>query len=241
LDRPEDKGPGKTPVSTTFHERLRSCNDLDKLGFEEWLFLPAMLFGSTAKWWGDRGKRDKPHEGLDLYLFRAQQGDIRTLDEKTMVPVLFEGQVVKISGDFLGESVFVGHNTHRNDGSQLHSIYGHVNPGATIRPGEELREGDIIGTIAQARRGGEAVPSHLHVSVAWIPDTLRSEELDWKTLGDARKVVLLDPLSVIVCPHSISGSVYPAGKSNCFLQETHSEPLPMTLVSFVGKAQSRWA
>ena len=149
------------------------------------------------------GKRDRPHEGLDLCFYRTKEGDIRYLDEKTKVPAIFTGQIVKVGDDFLGESVFVSHGAYESDGSQLHTIYGHIKPRDHMRPGERLSEGDVIGTIADARKGGGSIPPHLHVSVAWIPNTVRSQELGWQIVGDLAKVVLLDPLSVIECPYSI--------------------------------------
>ena len=190
-------------VSKSFQERLRFYNNLDKIGFEEWVFHPAMLFGSYCKWWGDLGKRDRPHEGLDLCFYRTKEGDIRYLDEKTKVPVIFKGQIVKVGDDFLGASVFVSHSDYESDGSQLLTIYGHIRPCDHMRPGERLNEGDIIGTIADAKKRSGVIPSHLHISVAWIPNTVHSQELSCQIVGDITKVMLLDPLSVIECPYSI--------------------------------------
>jgi len=192
-----------SPVSRLFQERLSFHNSLDELGFKEWLFHPTMLFGSYGKWWGDLGKRNRPHEGLDLCVYRTEKGDIRYLDAKTKVPVIFEGQVVRVGDDFLGQSVFVSHVAHGDDGSQLYTIYAHIKPGSHMQPGERLSEGDIIGTIADAKRNGGVIPLHLHVSVAWIPNTVSSQELDWQIVGDLGRVVFLDPLRVIDCPYSI--------------------------------------
>ena len=192
-----------SPVSRLFQKRLSFYNSLDELGFKEWLFHPAMLFGSCGKWWGDLSKRNRPHEGLDLCVYRTEKGDTRYLEANTKVPVIFEGQVVRIGDDFLGQSVFVSHGAHGNDGSRLHTIYAHIKPDGRIHRGERLSEGDIIGTIADARRSGGVVPPHLHVSVAWISNTVCSQELDWQIVADLGGVVLLDPLRVIDCPYSI--------------------------------------
>jgi hypothetical protein len=193
----------RVPVSRLFHERLLFFNNLDSLGFEEWIFRPEMLFGSFYKWWGDLGKRQRPHEGLDLCLYRTKEGDINYLTEVTKIPVILEGQVAKVSEDFLGESVFVSHGVYDANGSQLYTIYGHIKPANHIRPRERLSEGDIIGVIADTRNSRVAIPRHLHVSVAWIPDTTPMPELGWQMINDPTKVVLLDPLSVIECPYSI--------------------------------------
>ena len=203
------KGLERLPVSRSFHKRLASLNNLDNIGFKEWVFHPAMLFGSHYKWWGDLGKRQHPHEGLDLCLYRTKQGHINYLTKETKIPVIFEGQVMKVSHDFLGKSVFVGHDAYASNGSQLYTIYSHIKPGNHIRPGERLSEGDIIGVIADTRNSGAGIPHHLHISVAWISNSVHLPELGWQALNDANNVVLLDPLAVIECPFSIVPSLIP--------------------------------
>jgi len=203
LSEVKNKGMDRVPVSRSFHERLLFFNNLDSLGFKEWIFHPAMLFGSLDKWWGDLGKRQRPHEGLDLRLYRTKEGNIHYLTGGTKIPAIFKGQVVKVSADFLGESVFVSHDAYNSNGSRLYTIYGHIKPGNHIRPGERLSEGDIIGVIADTRNSGMVIPLHLHVSMAWIPATMPVPELGWQMINDLAKVVLLNPLSVIECPYSI--------------------------------------
>jgi murein DD-endopeptidase MepM/ murein hydrolase activator NlpD len=203
LSEVRNKGPDRVPASRLFQERLLLFNNIDRLRFKEWIFYPGMLFGSLDKWWGDLGKRQKPHEGLDLCLYRTKEGKIHYLAEETKIPVIFEGQVVKVSADFLGESVFVGHDAYDSNGNRLYTIYGHIKPGNHIRPGERLSEGDIIGVIADTGNSGTVIPRHLHVSVAWIPNTMPVPELGWQTINDPARVTLLDPLSVIECPYSI--------------------------------------
>ena len=43
-------------------------NGFQDQGFKEWLLWPGMLFDAEIKWWGNQGRRNKPHEGLDLCL-----------------------------------------------------------------------------------------------------------------------------------------------------------------------------
>ena len=88
--------------NTRFTEFLIQKNALDKGGFKEWVFCPGMLFNSTDKWWGDQGKRDKPHEGLDLCLYKDRKDTILRLGEKAKVPAIYDGRVVRIVDDFLG-------------------------------------------------------------------------------------------------------------------------------------------
>ena len=95
--------------NTRFTEFLIQKNALDQGGFKEWVFCPGMLFNSTDKWWGDQGKRDKPHEGLDLCLYKDREDKILRLGEKAKVPVIYDGIVVGIVDDFLGKSVIIEH------------------------------------------------------------------------------------------------------------------------------------
>jgi hypothetical protein len=175
--------------------------------FEEWVLHPGMLFGSYYKWWGNPKKRTKPHEGVDLCYYRTSKGEIRHLDERTKVPVIFKGQIVKVIEDFLGSSIFFRHSNFESKGSQLHTIYGHIKLCDRMKSGEILSEGNIIGTIADARERGKSIPSHLHISMAWIPNTLNSEDLSWRIFNTLDNVVLLDPLSIIKCPYSITTDI----------------------------------
>jgi hypothetical protein len=203
----KDKGVNQPHASRLFNELLKSYNNLDKLGFQEWIFHPAMLFGSNRKWWGDLGKRDRPHEGLDICRYWTEEKEIRYLGEKTKVPVIFEGRVVKVCNDFLGESLFISHGTFERNGSLLYTIYGHIKPSSRLVPGHRLIGGDIIGTIADARKSSRTIPPHLHVSVAWIPHTVSAQELHWRIIRDLAEVILVDPLCLIECPYSIAVSI----------------------------------
>jgi len=203
LNEVKGKGLERLPVSRSFHARLVSVNNLDSIGFKEWIFHPAMLFGSLDKWWGDSTKRRNPHEGLDLCFCRTKEGHLHHLTGDAKIPVIFEGQVVKISADFLGKSVFIRHSACDFSKRQLYTIYGHIKPGNRIRPGERLGEGDIIGLIADTGNSGTVIPPHLHISIAWIPTTMLVPELGWQTINDPTKVMLIDPLSVIECPYAI--------------------------------------
>jgi hypothetical protein len=70
-----------------------------------------------------------------------------------------------------------------------------------------LNEGDIIGTLANTEKNDGSIPYHLHISVAWIPNTLRSQKPGWEMMSDPEKVTLIDPLHVIECPHSVLSDI----------------------------------
>ncbi|MBI2836607.1 MAG: hypothetical protein HYX85_02815 [Chloroflexi bacterium] len=199
-----EHGPSlSVPVSRDFDARLRALNSLDEEGFSEWIFDPAMLFGSTVKWWGDRGKRNTPHEGLDLRPYRTGDGVVHRLDAGAKVPVMFDGEVVNVIDDFLGKSVFVRHGGFETEGCHLYTIYGHIVPSDSAVPGSVLAKGSVIGVISAGRRNDAADIAHLHMSVAWIPDSVNAGDLDWNTVGDPTRVVLIDPLGVITWRYSI--------------------------------------
>ena len=192
-----------SPDSTRFMQHLIEYNNLDELGFEEWVFHPGMLFDSTDRWWGDWGNRDKPHEGLDLCLYRDRCGENHSLDEKIKVPVIYGGKVVRVIDDYIGKSVFVGHDICDSKGNQLYTVYGHIEPQNEVSRGKTLIEGDIIATITDTRGKKVEISPHLHISIAWIPECLPYEKLNWKSMGDSEIVTLLNPLKVFDCKYTV--------------------------------------
>lgn len=159
-----------------------------------------MLFGSRLKWWG-RGHRDRPHEGLDMRLYRDREGRLQSLPGTTRIPVIYEGEVANIVKDFLGKSVFVRHDLRDRDGCLLHTVYGHTEPLTGVSRGSVFAEGDIIATLAAA--GNRHIPPHLHVSMAWISPSLPQEGLNWATMGDPHLLRLMDPLPVLTDRYTV--------------------------------------
>jgi len=157
---------------TRFTEYLIQENALDEHGFKEWIFYPGMLFNAVEKWWGNHGKRDKPHEGLDLCLYRDRWGNKRQLDEKTKIPAIYDGTVVGIVNDFLGKSVIIEHDLTDSDDNRLCTIYGHINPHKGLNVGRIVKEGDIIATLAY-------------------------DKFDWETIGALNTLIFTDPMYVI--------------------------------------------
>ena len=188
---------------TRFNEYFIEYNGLNERGFEEWAFYPGMLFSSIDKWWGDWGNRDKPHEGLDLCLYRDKDGNNNGLDATVKVPVMYDGKVVRIIDDFLGKSVCVIHDIHDGKENQLYTIYGHTEPLDGINRGAILSEGSVIATITNPRREKVNISPHLHISIAWMPKSLPYERLTWETISNSSIVTLLNPLKVIDCEYTV--------------------------------------
>ena len=190
--------------NTRFTEFLIQKNALDKGGFKEWVFCPGMLFNSTDKWWGDQGKRDKPHEGLDLCLYKDRKDTILRLGEKAKVPAIYDGRVVRIVDDFLGKSVIVEHLFSVTDNDRLCTIYGHTIPEDHLRVGNIVKEGDVIATLADSTRSKTNIFPHLHISLGWASKAISYDRLDWENIGATNTLTLLDPLKVIDSHYFIS-------------------------------------
>lgn len=183
---------------------------LDLAGVKEWLFCPGMLFQSRGKWWGDRGARPRPHEGLDLLLYQDQEGRILRLTEATAVQAVFDGVVVGIIPDFLGRSVIVEHASREESVGRVYAIYAHIRPMTGISPGTDVRRGDRIAVIALPDRAPFPMAPHLHLSIAWSARPIPEDQFNWNTIGVSNALVLMDPLRVVACPHRLLGKGDPA-------------------------------
>ncbi|CAB1063534.1 hypothetical protein D1BOALGB6SA_8317 [Olavius sp. associated proteobacterium Delta 1] len=193
----------QSPAQTRFTEYLIRENDRIQDGFDSWLFHPGMLFHSPNKWWGDRGKRNTPHEGLDLCLYRDQDGRIHCLDDNTRIPVLYDGVIVAIVNDFLGKSVIVEHQYDDSDSLGFCSIYGHINPPDNLQLGKSVKKGGILATIADSSRSKSGIQPHLHISLGVTGKFISYERFDWKTIGSWDLLTLLDPLLVLDRPYQV--------------------------------------
>lgn len=189
-------------VATGFCDFLGRCNGLNKIGFEKWVFYPGMLFDSLDTWWGEGGNRAKRHEGIDICFFKDKSGRNYRLDHSALISVIHNGQVIKIDDDYIGQSVFVSHDIYDSNGSQLHSIYGHTKPYSKINIGSTVRAGDLIAAIADVKNKKAKMLPHVHFSIAWIPQQLPYEKLNWKTLGNPQIVTLVNPLDMIICRYT---------------------------------------
>lgn len=170
---------------------------LDLPGVKEWLFCPGMLFHAADKWWGDRGPRDRPHEGLDLLLYKDPQDRVCHLNETVRIPVMLDGVIVSIIHDFLGQSIIVEHSLRGRDTGRVCTIYAHTRPCSGIHPGMAVRQGEIIATVAGPGRSAFPVAPHLHLSIAWVPEPISYDRLNWDTIDPSGALTLLDPLDLI--------------------------------------------
>jgi hypothetical protein len=180
-----------------FTQFLVRENGLDETGFQEWVFYPGMLFNAMDKWWSNQGKRENPHEGLDLCFYRDRENRILNLDEKTKIPVLYHGVVVRVMDDFIGKSVMVEHRPPDSDHPRFCTIYGHTNLPRGLDVGRIFKAGDLLATLARPNKSQRNIPPHLHLSVGWIFNKISYETLDWKTMSTSKTLKWVDPLKVI--------------------------------------------
>lgn len=166
---------------------------LNGLSLSRWVMKPGMEFMSPLKWW-DSGRRDIQHNGIDLRLYRDDEGKIHSLHLGTVIPLMYAGRVVRVVRDFLGFSIFALHGEHA--GMELLSIYGHVRPLEGLVFAQEIGGGSPIATLNSQQRNS-AVPPHCHLSVALIPIGFAYERLEWEYIDNSTEVVILDPLPLI--------------------------------------------
>ena len=110
---------------------------------------------------------------------------------------MFDGVLVSIINDFLGNSVIVEHAFPDRDKGGACTIYGHISPLKGLHMGRELKQGDIMGRLANSGRSGFEVMPHLHISVGLVSGPISYDRLTWDTIGDSDTLTLLDPLNVI--------------------------------------------
>jgi hypothetical protein len=198
-------GPVKTPSLDRSHftEFLIRENALDPDGFGHWIFHPGMLFNAPNKWWGNLGRRHKPHEGVDLCLYGNQGKQIQRIGAKIRVPAIFDGVIVAIIDDFLGRSVIVEHAACGSRSFKFYTIYGHTNPQRGFQIGSTLQAGDIFATIAGSTHKNSAILPHLHISLGWSEAAIFYERLNWQTLSTPGMLDLLNPLIILDRPYQV--------------------------------------
>jgi murein DD-endopeptidase MepM/ murein hydrolase activator NlpD len=184
-----------------FTKMLIEKNGLDQRGFEGWIFCQGMLFNSPDKWWGDHGRRDFPHEGIDLCMYLDHSRRIRRLDEETRIPVMQDGVVKAMFKDYLGQTVVIEHENSASDTGLFISLYAHTNPRSKIVVGVIVKEGDIIATFGDTRNSKSQIIPHLHFSLGQPSKSFSYEGFVWNTIRTPEMITLLDPLAVIDWPY----------------------------------------
>ena len=132
----------------------------------------------------------------DLLAYLDGQGIVRRLDERTRIPAMYDGVVVRTCDDFLGRSIVMEHPLPA--GGVIYSMYGHTVPRSGLQVGQVVRAGDVVAHLADATRSRTGVLPHLHVSLGWAPRALAPDRFAWETIAET--LTLLDPLQALDGP-----------------------------------------
>jgi len=89
------------------------------------------------------------HTGEDWYTMRGDTAGAR-------VYAVTDGEVVYAGANYPGRVVIVRH------APDLYSMYGHLDPSLKVQVGQQIKRGDILGTVL---RRGDKTPNHLHFEI----------------------------------------------------------------------------
>lgn len=182
---------------SSFTEMLIAENALEQRGFNCWIFCRGMLFKAADKWWGDRGRRDYPHEGLDLCVYKDRSGGMRQMDVNTRIPVMHDGMVKAIFKDYIGQALIIEHESTGSNTGKFISFYAHTKPSSNIAVGTVVLEGDVIATLADTVNSKSNILPHLHCSLGFPSKSFSYKAFAWNTLRNPAMITLLNPLPVI--------------------------------------------
>ena len=107
------------PIKSSFFEYLLADNRPQMAGFARWILHPGMAFNSLETWWGEKKPRPSPHEGMDLCCFEDSSGQVRQVGQDLKIPATFAGEVLQLAPDFLGKSIYLGHEILAADGRRF--------------------------------------------------------------------------------------------------------------------------
>ena len=143
-------------------------------GFKSWHFRSGMLSGDFIEWWGAHNLRRTRHEGLDFAEGRTPSGEIRALPYGIPVRAMLEGEVSLVIDDFIGKTVGLKHpRVASPEGAIFYTFYSHIQPEVAL--GTAIAAGQKIGSIAPRKNKG--APAHLHLSGAWVPNSIEANKI----------------------------------------------------------------
>jgi hypothetical protein len=181
-------------VSLNYCQELVASNP-QLSGLTEFYLYPGMEFQSPVKWWPDSGMRPTLHEGIDFCYFGTSSGEEKVFSQEISVPVMTAGKIVAICPDYLGYTVFFDHLYGMD--LRFLSIYAHIIPRQTLRTGQHLQGGKVIGHVADTTGRKNRMPAHLHLSIMQVDREVTEEMLTWDLICNSARGTLVDPLEVI--------------------------------------------
>jgi murein DD-endopeptidase MepM/ murein hydrolase activator NlpD len=173
-------------IISDFHEWSRRL--AAESGFRRWRFRPGMAFGDRMEWWGDGDRRITEHEGLDFAEGASSDNGIRKIPEGSPVRAITDGEIVAFLDDFLGKTVVVRHPWIVDQtGGVFHTLYSHIRPSdLSLAP---VAKGGLLGHVGKS--GASGAPAHLHLTGAWIPQSIPANELRLDHINPAFVPVVL--------------------------------------------------
>jgi hypothetical protein len=147
-------------------EALRNWSNrlAEESGMASWDFPPGALFADRTEWWGNHDRRRTEHEGIDF----------APIARGTPIRAIADGEIVSTLADFLNSTVVVRHPEIRNDSEAIfYSLYSHIQPLDNLFG--RILKGHALGRMGESKPS--AAPIHLHLTAAWIPQSIRPEEL----------------------------------------------------------------
>lgn len=160
------------PILTPFRQWLKTFTNA--CGFTSWTLRRGMFFGDHSEWWGQKNRRRTLHEGIDFV--EGLRSDTGAAGSPEGAPVcgMADGELVAVFDDFLNKTVVVRHPAIRNEsGAYLYTLYSHIRP--AVRKLGPVRQGQILGHVEKATSAG--APAHLHLTGAWIPESIAAGEI----------------------------------------------------------------
>ena len=180
-----------------FTRNLRRLNGYQDSWLRDWVFQPGMRFGETEKWWQPATSRLRPHEGLDLLIFKDDKAAEQRLLTGTKIPPLLSGVEVGRFPDVLGETTILAHDFLDAAGRRLHTFYAHLQPGGAQPSGKIMISSRQVGEIAAPRGPTPVCPPHLHLSLAWVDKSYQIDKFRWEGFCASKAFRPGDPLALI--------------------------------------------
>jgi hypothetical protein len=160
------------PIIADFNEWMKRL--AAESGFEHWVFRPGMLFGDRSEWWSEGCLRRTEHEGVDFAEGLKPKAEICRIPEGTPVRAIADGEVVAFLDDFLNKTIVVRHpGIAEENGRSFFTLYSHIHP--MIGSANPVKKGQIIGEVGKSTNA--KAPVHLHLTGAWIPQTISAENI----------------------------------------------------------------
>ncbi|MCP3953375.1 MAG: M23 family metallopeptidase, partial [Desulfobacterales bacterium] len=76
-------------------------------------------------------------------------------------------------------------------------VYAHLLPDSKVKIGDDIKQGEIIASIAATLKTKAAISPHLHLSVMEIPKKIPAKHLNWNFFSDTKsKLNLINPLFI---------------------------------------------